>query len=816
MDDIDISRTDNESVIRLTFFFPVTYITHALSRSGTLLQIKVQFPMVPDDSLDFVNQRETLGVTPTKALPLSEITFDGSRPDIKVVNFTFTRTVIASAEQGTDFRSLVIRVKTPQQGPIAVKPTKPAAPAELSSEDKALLDRFKKESPDKLKTLQSSNQAQKPGQASFINPDLPYVITLSISDKRPRAKDIPDNDILKKYRIYATQILSKGKKLYRLRLGFFKNTADAQKIRKQLVKLYPKSKIEKAPALERRESRITAIRISQPGVGGLARIPLTPKQIADLMNKARQAILEKKYTLATSLYSRVLASPPSPYHQEAKELLGLVRERRGQIAQAKAEYTEYLEKYPKGPDSDRVRQRLAGLVSAQLPERKLRQARGGTTRGKSVSQARTDITGSISQFFRYDASHLKNQPGTTDASLLINDVSLTSRTRKDDYDFRVQFNANYQHDFQKDQAVRGLSTSNLYFEGSNRKAGFTTRLGRQTRSSGGVLGRFDGGLLSYQLKKDVKINLVAGYPVNLSVKSNLQDDKYFYGSSLEFSNVLFKNLNFSPFAIHQVVDNITDRTAVGTEIRYLDKNQTYFSIIDYDVSYDKLTTFLFLSNYRFDNGATVNVQLDYRTSPILTTSNALQGQQVTDIGALLRTNTEDQIRQYAKDRSVLTRTATVSGTYPLNDKFQISADATVTNSSATSTSGGVDGTPAVGNDYFVSTQFIGRGLITKSDISIVGLRYSDTSTSKTTTFTANSNFRIQNKYRINPRFTFDYQKRTDNIIKRYRPEVRLEYRFDRRLNFEVDLGGEYMTDHATSSNDRLSYFIFAGYRKDFF
>ena len=651
--------------------------------------------------------------------------------------------------------------------------------------------------------------------AIIINPGFPYVITLATLDKRPRAKDLPDNKILKTYRVYATQILQKGKKRYRLRLGFFKTSTDGNKIRKQLIKLYPKSRVEKAPALERRESRITALRLSQPGSGSLARIPLTPKQLAKLMDRARQAILDKKYILATSLYSRVLASPPSPYHQEAKELLGLVRERRGQIAQAKGEYSEYLQKYPKGPDSDRVRQRLSGLVSAQLPERKLRQARG-TTGVKGASQSRTDVSGSISQFFRYDASHLKNQPGTTDASLLINDVSLTTRTRKDNYDFRVQFNANYQHDFQTDKAVRGLSTSNLYFEGSDRKTGLKTRLGRQTRSSGGVLGRFDGGLVSYKLKEDIKINFVAGYPVNLSTRSNVQDDKYFYGSSLDFSNVLIKNLEVSPFAIHQVIDNITDRTAVGTEIRYLDKNQTYFSIIDYDISYDKLSTFLFLSNYRFKNGATINVQLDYRTSPILTTSNALQGQTVTDIGELLRTRTESEVRQFAEDRTAITRTATISGNYPLNGKLQISADATVTNSSATATSGGVTGSPAQSNDYFVSTQLIGRGLITESDISIVGLRYADTSTSKNTTFTANSNFRIKNKYRINPRFTFDYQKRTTTIIKRFRPEVRLEYRFDRRLNFEVDLGGEYMTDNANSTNDRISYFIFAGYRKDFF
>ena len=140
LDDIDISTTNTESVIQLTLLFPVNVITYTLSRSDTLLQVKVQFPMVPDDSLDAINQRESIGVTPSKVLPLNDVTFDGTRPDIKVINFTFSRAVKASAEQGTDFRSIVVKVKLPEQAATAAPKKKVST--ELSSEDKALLDKF--------------------------------------------------------------------------------------------------------------------------------------------------------------------------------------------------------------------------------------------------------------------------------------------------------------------------------------------------------------------------------------------------------------------------------------------------------------------------------------------------------------------------------------------------------------------------------------------------------------------------------------------------------------------------------------------------
>ncbi|MBK7285565.1 MAG: hypothetical protein IPI83_15680 [Sphingomonadales bacterium] len=66
---------------------------------------------------------------------------------------------------------------------------------------------------------------------------------------------------------------------------------------------------------------------------------------------------------AIQILTMALTFPENEHSARARELLGLTRERKGQAAHARAEYEEYLRRYPAGEASDRVRQRLAALLS---------------------------------------------------------------------------------------------------------------------------------------------------------------------------------------------------------------------------------------------------------------------------------------------------------------------------------------------------------------------------------------------------------------------------------------------------------------------
>ena len=81
---------------------------------------------------------------------------------------------------------------------------------------------------------------------------------------------------------------------------------------------------------------------------------------ADLVAEGRAAIASKDYNRAVAL----LTTAAGQGNAEAQELLGLARERAGQLAQARLAYETYLKAFPNGDGTERVRQRLSGVMAA--------------------------------------------------------------------------------------------------------------------------------------------------------------------------------------------------------------------------------------------------------------------------------------------------------------------------------------------------------------------------------------------------------------------------------------------------------------------
>ncbi len=90
----------------------------------------------------------------------------------------------------------------------------------------------------------------------------------------------------------------------------------------------------------------------------------------NLMEMAKMAMTEANYRRAVQLYTKILRTAEGEEKKQAQEFIGLARERNDQFAHAKSEYKKYLKDYPEGPDAVRVRQRLAGLVTAAKKPKK--------------------------------------------------------------------------------------------------------------------------------------------------------------------------------------------------------------------------------------------------------------------------------------------------------------------------------------------------------------------------------------------------------------------------------------------------------------
>ncbi|MDX8411840.1 MAG: SH3 domain-containing protein, partial [Mariprofundaceae bacterium] len=563
-----------------------------------------------------------------------------------------------------------------------------------------------------------------------------------------------------------------------------------------------------------RQSQQAVTKVLQPHIDE----PESPSLKVDdeaekLMEQARIAMTKGDYSRASSLYTAVLQIPDHKDRPRAQEYLALARERMGQFAHAKAEYEKYLKLYPKGDGAQRVSQRLAGLLTMTTPAQKKLAKKEKRKRKPSWT-----VYGSFSQHQRVDASQYKLNARdlTVNQSELVTDLNAIGRFRSSDYDIRTQFAGGYDHDFLRSNND-DFRISSMFVDVKDKRFGLSARIGRQTRSSGGVLGRFDGALASYQLTPLSRVNLVAGYTVESSRVTHLASNNYFYGAQVELGP-FFKAWNFSAFGIRQKIDGIVDRQAIGGEFRYLQRDRSLVGLIDYDITYKTLNTFMLLGHWTLPNKSTFNVMFDNRTSPILTAVNALQGQPVRTIEELLATLSEDEIHALAKDRTADSRLISIGYSKPLMEKLRISTDFTVSTLSGTPASSGVLAVQGLGNDYFTSLQLITSGLLMKRDSAIFGLRYSSNSTSDIWSGSINTRYPFGRTWLVNPKVRIEYRSfnLTEGGELSVIPALRLSYVFRKRYHFDLDGSAEWYRLQQRGTTDKaLDFFMNAGYRVDF-
>jgi hypothetical protein len=540
-------------------------------------------------------------------------------------------------------------------------------------------------------------------------------------------------------------------------------------------------------------------------------------EIAKLMADARSALEAGDNDKAIRLLTKVLASNGNEKARpEALEMLGLARERNKQVAHAKAEYEEYLRLYPEGEGADRVKQRLSGLLTAaSKPRARLREP---SRMASGDGTGEYFFHGSLSQSLRRDQDISADVVGDGVNEFDVDtDVDSTVGYQDENISISLRGNGGYVVDLSKNTDNSEGRLSTLYLEIGDPHHDIYARMGRQTRSSDGVLGRFDGGLFSAQIIDEVRLNVIGGMPVDSSRDLDVNTHRYFGAVGLDLGPI-FDDWHANVYAIDQKTYDITDRQAVGGELRFAQSDMTVFSLVDYDISYSQVNIALLSGNYFFPDQSTFNFSVDYRTSPILTTTSALQGQPVTSIQDLLGLFTEDQVRQLAVDRTATMSSASIGASHPFSDKLQVSVDAMVTDISGTIASGGVDAAPRTGMEYYYGLQLTGTGLFAEEDIAALGLRYADQDQYNRMTADLNTRYSMGDYWKLNPRLRTDY-KWNDNDAGNevtIKPSVRTNYRAFDNWDLELELGGEWRkTETTITTDDHLGYFAYMTYRLDY-
>jgi hypothetical protein len=549
----------------------------------------------------------------------------------------------------------------------------------------------------------------------------------------------------------------------------------------------------------------------------IAPVPLAPRGLpsAEILEKqwteAKAAFDAADNPTAVRLLTRLVEYPEHRRRAEAQELLGLTRERAGQLAHAKAEYEEYLRRYPEGAAVARVSQRLAALTTLDSrPKVAAAAQREGAMEWSSF--------GGWAQEYRYDSTSLDTLGTTTNftsQSMVITDGDFSLRGRGERFDVQARVNAGYLYDLLPDAAGTQTRVSAAYVDLNDRRFDLNARLGRQSKHSGGVLGSFDGLLLGWRAVPSLRLNLMAGSPLETTTDS-FTTNRRFVSLSANWSGWL-EGLEISPFAIDQTYDGVSDRRAVGTELRWFRPGRTVVGLFDYDIDYNALNMAMLLGNFELPRRWTITGTLDHRKSPFLTTRNAMAGQAVETLGELVAQIGEPLVRALAEDRTADVDTVSIGVSRPLGTRFQWIADAGATRMSLMPASGGVEAIPATGTELSFGAQLIGNSLLRSGDVSILGLRLYDGDVARTTSLSLSSRFPLWGRLRAGPRLRFDYREFSADGTTQWLaiPAVRIDWHTD-RTTIEFEAGGEWMSRELPIDQEKSNRYWFSlGYRVGF-
>ncbi len=554
---------------------------------------------------------------------------------------------------------------------------------------------------------------------------------------------------------------------------------------------------------------------------GLAAI--TPEAVEQkakqLFDSASGALKQGQASVAVETLNQLLNLPPNQQSQAAQELIGEAREKNGEYAKARVEYELYLKLYPDAPDVKQVKARLANL-----PAEDYAKVMPQAVRKRAVDE-RMMAFGSFSQSYYSGVFHTDTATANganiifdtfagTDQSMLITSLDLTGRKLTENTDTRIVVRDDYRSNFLSN-TKNDNRLSSFYVEQSARDRSYLYRLGRQAGTAGGVLGRFDGVWLGYSLNPTWRVNGVVGTPVDFY--NTGAERKTFAGLSVDLTR-LPEQWSGNGYFIEQRVGTVMDRQAVGMEAHYFDTKRSYMGQLDYDWMFKAVNIAMFQGNWMNSAGDNYTLLADHRKSPALQLTNALLGQTLQSISALVQSGVSTE--SLIADAKALTPTSNllmVGMTHPYSSRLRLGGDFRINNISGTGATATLPAAPGSGNMYIYTAQAIGNNLLLENDLGVASASYVDAQTYKgqSLAFTQTETFR--QRWRLDVSLQLYNQKDNLDVHQtRITPSLKLSYRMNESMSFDGE-GGVEDTHNSSPIKDEKTrrYYVYTGYRWDF-
>jgi tetratricopeptide (TPR) repeat protein len=759
------------TIFKINFNHRVRYVSHFPISSGTELRIMLHAIDPRQFDLDGGNSREALRPPTDRSVAINAIQYEAAIAEAPTLTIIFARPFNFDAAGGADFQSLVFSVTDKKDG----KACKPIFPAQATNAWQTVIDGPQTPS-ERVVPKQTPKRVVLP--VVPVTPDAPTVAApLSVGDRSPANGSAPVSG--------PTMVAATGAKT-----DTGSNSSEGA--------------------------------------------------TAALITQARSALQQGKFQLAIAQLKKAIQLAENRRSPEARELLGVAYQKDQQLPAAKAVYEDYLARYPNSEGSEGVRQRLAAMETANAPSVKALRAPtigptaiGGGAQGYGNGQPsgsqNWSVSGSLSSFYIRDDTHSVMRDPTLALNLnaakddhqvhqntLLSSFDLFAAYNDANIKSRFRLSGTEQNRFGSDQPdITGIGA--LYLDTTVKDWDTTFSIGRQTRNTNGVLGRFDGVVVSYQVTPLFGVTALAGSPVEFRSDSPFKDDRFFYGGSVNFNR--YFGLDASVYAIEQMDRSIIDRQAVGTELRYNDPVKSAFLTVDYDTHFNELDAAIFTGTWTLPDKSVLRAGADYRKAPYLTTWNALQGQPYGTLYDLLKAYTQSDLQQMAMDRTATYQSSTLGYSRPLTDNLQLNLDFTQAHIDGTIASYNVNGTPDMGDEFYYSAQLVGTSLFTPNDLYTAAFRYSDLKDSHNYAVDLSTRYNVSETFRIQPRFVGGETEGKTTPYREYTvlPSLLLTYAWTKDLNFELEVGERWTwRTQGTTTTSESEFLITAGIRLDFY
>jgi tetratricopeptide (TPR) repeat protein len=611
-------------------------------------------------------------------------------------------------------------------------------------------------------------------------------------------------------------------------LGYFKTDADAERVRQRASKYFPSANVLSldAPAVQAVAAAAPVVIAAEKTLPAntLSATPTTvdvPAKAREFLDKARQSLAAQRYQDTVDTLNQALTLPPNPYSAAMQEMIGSAWEKLNNPEKAILEYQLYLKLYPQSEAAGQVAQRLEALNAAA------KTTQPGIAKVAEV-KPKYSATGSISQYYyggntktdslvNIAAGIDQNTLTRTNQSVIVSSWDATARYQGDDSETKLIMRGSHSDNLLTSAGLNSTTQgliSAAYVDYRDLKSRLDVRAGRQSAIGGSMFGLFDGVSAAMPFGAGYKVDAMLGVPANQLVSAPQQA---MAGVMVEADN-LFDNWGGNVSLMEQTTESISDRRAVGLEVRYFGDVVSVFTQLDYEVNLKALNAFTLQGSVQGPADTTFTLLLDDRKAPSLQLSDALISSGQTSLATLLQLKSLNQVQQDALATAAQARQAMVSVSRPLSPKWQGSMDLRYSEIGALPAVGTFQAQPATGAQYNVSFQLTGSNLYSGRDINGFNVSYITSDTLSGTQLAYNNLTGIwDNKASLEPSIRFYTQ--TDNTstkVTRVSPGMRMSYKLSNRASVMGEgIYEQSQTDGPTNHETSSSMYFYVGYRYDF-